>query len=334
MTGTTGRRGDSWFRALAPIAAWVLLAVLMAQRPGWAADADGAADDLRPGAPNASTTSTGPTDPVAPNTPGAGSGADAAREPAPRVRAASTADSSRALLYVPPSRGAVRHTAGAGTRSMPPRTGASSGAPSAIPAPRARVRVLAPRDHVGLTGRASPTLYWHLTAETTTKVELTVVDDDAVEPVVQLSLPGPVSGGLHALDLAALGVELVPGKTYRWFVALVHDPHRRSKDELAEGAILRTGSSQTGAESGSDSDSEAGSGTRSASPPRSAPSARDVPALATPREEALRAAEQGRFYDALAALSSAIDAAPPDAAALRADRAALLVQASVGVEID
>jgi Domain of Unknown Function (DUF928) len=284
-TDDTRRGARSGLRLVAPIAAWILLAIVAADRPA-------RADDAEQPRPDAS---------VAPPA------TDSAQRAAPSDAATSAAAPSPPILYVPPSRGAVRHTAGAGTRSLPPRSSAGNSAPNAPFAPRARVRVLAPRDHVGLTGRASPTLYWHLSADTTTKIELTVVDDDAIEPVVRLSLPGPVSAGLHALDLASLGVELAPEKTYRWFVALVHDPHRRSKDELAEGAILR----------------------------KESPAPANVPsALGSPREEALRAAGEGHFYDALAALSSAIDAAPADAAVLRADRAALLVQASVDVTLD
>ncbi len=187
--------------------AWVLPAALAMSEAGWAANPAEARDGDPKSAPV-----------VAPAPPAPGV------KPASGTAAPVKLDAA-AMLYVPPSRGSARHTAGAGTR------GIGSG--------KTRVAVLAPADHVGLTTSASPTLYWHLSEPTTTRIEITVVDDDAIEPVVGLSLPAPVAAGVHALELESLGVVLSPDKTYRWFVALVHDAHRRSKDELAEGSIER-----------------------------------------------------------------------------------------------
>lgn len=262
--------GKQWARSRAAVMAWALLASFAGSQPGWAA---------KPEPPAASIE---------------GPAAKASSKPAAASEGAVTGESAP-IVYVPPSRGRARHTAGAGTRGT--TVGETSGRP--------RVSVLAPRDHVGLTTSAHPRLYWQLSESSATRIELTVVDDDAIEPLLELSLPGPVEAGIHALDLGALGVELEPDKTYRWFVAVVHDPRRRSRDELAEGAIERiespSATSSTGVESG----------------PR---------ATAELRRESLERAREGLWYDALAILEDAIEHDPSNAG-LRADRASLLAQA-------
>ncbi len=268
-----------WVRSLAPMLAWVLLASFVAGESGWAADAATPAENTK-GAPAKEQAKSAAT----------------SASPAP--------GSSAPMVYVPPSRGRARHTAGAGTR------GVGSGLPSGKP----RVAVLAPLDHVGLTASAHPRLYWQLSEATATRIELTVVDDDAIEPLIELSLPGPVAAGLHALDLGALGVALEPDKTYRWFVAVVHDPRRRSRDELAEGAIERI---------------EVPGAQRAAA---TAGEARGERAAAALRSESLENARAGLWYDAFAVLEDAIERDPSNAG-LRADRASLLAQANLAVEL-
>lgn len=287
-----------WARMLAPIAAWVALAVALSHQPGWAAGAepapaarksDAASPDARAGSPTAAR-------------PGVADPKPAARRPAP-------------ILYVPPSRGHAWRSAGAGTRGVAPSGAASrprsAGAEAAAAVGlRPRVTVLAPRDHVGQTAEPSPTLYWFVSAPTSIPIELTLVDDEAIEPILQLRLPGPVAAGMHALALADLGVALPPDKLHRWFVALVHDPVRRSKDELAEGAIVRVAPT--------------------------VPVASDPPTpTRTPaalREAALRFAAQGLWYDALDALELALEASPGDRD-LAADRQALLDQAKLDLAL-
>jgi hypothetical protein len=303
----TTRQERSSRRCGGSIADWALvvaLAALAASAPGRAAA--GAADvDSKPRDP-AGREATAPGDAATPRaeaTPsGAEPGGSASATRATPGRGATT------IVYVPPSRGQARHTAGAGTRGISPNAGRAGEA-------RPRVAIVAPRDHVGLTTSAAPTLYWHLSAPTTTRIELTVVDDEAIEPVVQVALPGPVAAGLHAIELSKLGVELAPAKTYRWFVALVHDAHRRSKDELAEGAIERVTPDPVGA------------------PSRSSPSALSGPeTVSALHDAARRAAREGYWYDAFADLSVAIERDPSDGG-LVAERRALLEQARVGIAL-
>lgn len=286
MTRTRGRRGGigvfsgagPWARSLAPGLAWAVLACVTAIQPGWAA---------KPGASDARA-----AEATAKQTP-----VPATVTPAPTGATSATAELGERppirppIVYVPPTRGHARHTAGAGTR----------GAPTGMP----RVSVLAPRDHVGLTSSAHPRLYWQLAETTSTRIELTVVDDDAIEPLIEVSLPGPIAAGVHVLDLGALGVELAPDKTYRWFVAVVHDPLRRSRDELAEGAIERIALAVP-----------------TSSPALDASGPRATDAL---RRASLERAREGLWYDALAMLEDALEHDPANAG-LRADRESLLAQ--------
>ncbi len=189
---------------------------------------------------------------------------------------------------VPPTRGSVGARTGGGTRGR---------------AEAPRIAVLAP-DHIGLTTRAQPALAWFLSAETTAPVELTVIADGAVAPLVVKQLPSPQRAGIHVVDLAELGVQLAEGTTYDWYVALVLDPNARDADVVAGGAIAR----------------------RAPTPELVAELAADEPSYRV-------LARHGIWYDAIADLSAAVDAAPsgtPAGHALRAERAALLEQVGVG----
>jgi hypothetical protein len=294
MTSERTRRGEAGKRsgrALVPASIGGLLAALVvslvASAPVWAA---------KPEAPQLEK-ATGEGVPDQNAQPGAGQGRPPAEASAAGAKAAGAAGAP--IVYVPPSRGRARHTAGAGTRG-----------PTQNPP---RVAVLAPRDHVGLTTSAHPRLYWHLSETTATRIELTVVDDEATDPLLELSLPGPVAAGVHALDLGALGIALEPNKTYRWFVAVVHDPLRRSRDELAEGAIERV-AAPTGAKS---------AGAAATDRERKA---------SDRRANALAQARAGFWYDALAGLEEALAEDPTDAG-LRADRTALLAQGDLAFEL-
>jgi len=147
-------------------------------------------------------------------------------EAAPDAVAPAEADADPADLpvYIPPSRGAALARVGAATRGN--RTDLSS------------LQALAP-DHVGLTTRAQPRLYWYLGEASATRLDVTLIDDASAEPLVELVLQPPVQAGLHVLDCAEHGVTLEPGVTYQWFVAFVPEPDRRSHDVISSGAIRR-----------------------------------------------------------------------------------------------
>jgi Domain of Unknown Function (DUF928) len=185
-------------------------------------------------------------------------------------------------VYKPPLRGAP------GGRV----SGASRGRESNPPA----VILLVP-DHTGLTIQEQPTLYWFLSRPTKLPIELTVIEANAVRPIVETRLPPPDRPGIHRINLADHGVRLVPGSTYQWYVALVADPNDRSKDILAGGLIQRVD-----------------------------PSAVRLDAI--PRDPLTAPglyAEAGAWYDAIASISALIERSPGELL-LRSQRAALLEQ--------
>ncbi|MCH2169631.1 DUF928 domain-containing protein [Myxococcota bacterium] len=157
------------------------------------------------------------------------------------------------------------------------------------------LRALGP-EHPGWTSQASPTLYWWLSEDTDLPLELTVADDTSIEPLVEVTLEGPHSAGIHALSLNDTGAELTPEILYRWQVALVTDPKRRSKDVRAGAAVVRHPPSQD-----------------------------DGLETAPIGELAHRYAALGYWYDAFATVSGWLDA-EPEAENLRTSRRALLEQ--------
>ncbi len=194
----------------------------------------------------------------------------------------STADSTP--VYKPPLRGSPGGRVGGGTR------GASLEA-------HVSLSVLVP-DHVGLTLQSQPRLYWFISKKPTQPIEFTLTEKDAVKPLLEARLKPLGKAGIQCIRLADHGVQLRPNVLYKWFVAVITDPDRRSRDIISGGMIEVV----------------------SASPDLSArlnqaPKGRQPFVLA----------EEGLWYDALAGVSERIDAAPKDLS-LRKQRAALLDQ--------
>jgi uncharacterized protein (UPF0335 family) len=156
---------------------------------------------------------------------------------------------------------------------------------------------LAP-DHSGFTTSDQPSLYWFISTATTLPVEITVMDADGIQPIVETKLPEPVTAGVHRIRLSDYNVHLKPGAAYRWFVSVVPDADRRSKDITAGGAIERIEMPE-------------------ALKAKVAQAKKtDLPSIY---------AEAGIWYDTVAVMSDLIDAAPQDQA-LRKQRNALLTQ--------
>jgi len=187
------------------------------------------------------------------------------------------------VAYTPPMRGAPQRRIG----------GSSRGADSALPG----VFVLAP-DHVGLTSAEQPALYWYLTGPTKVRVELTLIDDKQVTPVLELPVAPIAAEGMQRLRLADLKLSLKPEVEYQWTVSLVPDSKERSNDVISGGVIKRV-----------------------AMPAGLAAKLAAAPPAARPR--ILAAA--GLWYDAIGELSTLIEADPGDKA-LREQRAKLLDQ--------
>lgn len=199
----------------------------------------------------------------------------------------STTVATAAPVYKPPLRGAPGGRVGGGTRG----TGRDAAFVLSAMAP----------DHTGLTMSEQPTLYWFISAPTSYPVEITIVDPQATQPLLELTLERGVKAGMHSLRLADHGVRLNPGVVYQWYVAVVPDGSRRSRDILAGGAIERV-----------DPDADAAARIKAAT-------GRDLPAVF---------AGAGLWYDAIASLGELIAAAPDDRAVVE-QRAALLRQAGL-----
>jgi hypothetical protein len=185
-------------------------------------------------------------------------------------------------VYNPPSRGAPGGRIGGGTRG---------GGNIFV------LSVLAP-DHSGFTTSEQPSLYWFISKPTALPIELTVMDSQGIKPLLETKLPSPAEPGIQRVRLADYNVHLAPGAAYRWFVAVVPDADRRSKDILAGGAIERVDLQE------------------------------DVKAKlaqASDKEVPFVYAQAGLWYDALKSISDLIDASPQNQE-LRNERTALLKQ--------
>jgi hypothetical protein len=202
-----------------------------------------------------------------------------------RETASATPSTPSPMVYVPPSRGAPGHRIGGGTRI--------AGQDSC----HARIEALVPESPAGLTVRAHPILQWYLFNKLDCRVDFVLVDRRESRPLVETTLERPMEPGVHQIDLSRVGVQLEPGVEYEWFVAIVHDPERRSRDSVAGGQVIRRAITD-GAEAG-----ESANGANMAS----------------------FYAQQGIWYDALAALTAGIEAQPENSK-LREQRAMLLDQ--------
>jgi len=193
-----------------------------------------------------------------------------------------------AVVYVPPKVGAPRGRVGGGARGG--AQGPSGESPVSLSA-------LAP-DHPGLTVEAQPTLYWYLSRSSNAPVEFTIMTDETTRPLFETQVTDSGQPGVQRVRLADYEVRLEPGVAYRWYVALVPEPARRSRDILAGGVIERV-----------------------APPPDLDAKLSKAQAADAPRIFA----EAGLWYNAIASLSALIEASPRDAA-LKEQRAVLLEQ--------
>ncbi|MGE5842799.1 MAG: DUF928 domain-containing protein [Deltaproteobacteria bacterium] len=218
---------------------------------------------------------------------GQAASADKEKAPAPQRTGEDQKKGSAAgsvPVYKPPLRGSPGGRVGGGTR------GASLEAPVSL-------SVLVP-DHVGLTLQSQPNLYWFISRKPAQPVEFTLMEKDAGKPLVEARLKPLEKAGIQRIPLANYGVQLRRNVLYKWFVALITDPDRRSRDILSGGMIEVV----------------------SPSPDLSAKLSQVAKA-----KQPFLLAEQGLWYDALSGVSEKIDAAPRDLS-VRKQRAALLEQ--------
>jgi len=186
-------------------------------------------------------------------------------------------------VYQPPLRGAPGGRVGGGTRGMGEELIA--------------LLALAP-NHVALTVQEQPVLYWYLSKPAKYPVELTITIEKDTQPLLEKRIPLPSRAGIYPLRLSDFDIRLSTGIPYRWFLALIPDPDRRSRDIVAGAIIERVETPET---------------LRSR-------------LLKASREEFPNIyAESGIWYDAVMAVSNLIDDAPGNPVFHR-QRAALLEQ--------
>ncbi len=125
-------------------------------------------------------------------------------------------------VYQPPLRGAPIGRVAGGTRGLQDK--------------HPFLCVLAP-DHIGLTHKPQPELYWFISEETDAPIELTVIEIQGIRPLLEARLPPPQEAGVQRIDLSDHGINLQHGVQYKWFVSLVPDANRRSRDVIAGGGI-------------------------------------------------------------------------------------------------
>ncbi len=195
------------------------------------------------------------------------------------------------FTYSPPLRGAPASRVGGGSRGVGETT--------------LELSVLAP-DHTGLTTKSQPTLYWYISKPANARLDVTVINDEAIDPILENVVGTPKSAGIQQLDLATAGTKLEPGIEYRWFVSVTPDEEQRSNDVIASGTIQYD-------------------------PPDADLESRI--AKADHQTMASIYAENGVWYDAIDSISRAIQQNPGDAT-LRAQRAALLEQVGLTAAAD
>jgi hypothetical protein len=140
------------------------------------------------------------------------------------VEAKGNSGSLGGFSYRPPMRGAPAARIGGGTRGVGNAT--------------LELVVLAP-DHTGLTTKEQPTLYWYSSEPVPAKLEVTLINDESIDPELEEIVATSGHAGIQSINLAKTGAKLVPGMEYRWFVSVVADPGQRSNDVIASGTIQR-----------------------------------------------------------------------------------------------
>src|SRR5262245_2726380 len=149
---------------------------------------------------------------------------DVQQAPRPGAQPPTATTTAAVPTYQPPLRGAPAGRIGGGTRG--------SGREVFV------LTVLAP-DHNALTVSEQPSLFWFISSATSLPIEVTLRDPLTKQPVLASQLAAPLEPGVHRIRLSDHGVRLETGVSYRWFVTVVPDSNRRSRDILAGGAIER-----------------------------------------------------------------------------------------------
>jgi hypothetical protein len=98
--------------------------------------------------------------------------------------------------------------------------------------------VLAP-EHVGLTTKAQPSLFWYQSKSAKAKFELSISETKSSTPLLELTFDRGPADGIQRVRLAKHNIVLKPDVEYHWSVAMVVDEENRSKDLVASGVVKR-----------------------------------------------------------------------------------------------
>ena len=98
--------------------------------------------------------------------------------------------------------------------------------------------VLAP-EHIGLTLKEQPSLFWFQSELADKNFELTMVERKKPKPVLEVKILDPKNSGIHRLRLTDHKIKLAFNVEYEWTVALIAGPEKRSADVISRGAIKR-----------------------------------------------------------------------------------------------
>jgi len=177
------------------------------------------------------------------------------------------------LVYKPPKTGVPSGREGGGTRG------------NGYHVPLLDVLAPGPNQVIGMTVQEQPNLYWYISEPETFPLMLTVNEEQKVQPLLETELPRPEKPGIYHISMSQYGIQLYPGKIYRWYVSVVRDAEFRSRDIVAGARIQRR-----------------------------VPDQRLLERLANGNvvEDAYINAQEGLWYDAVASISEAIQIYPND----------------------
>ena len=139
-------------------------------------------------------------------------------------KAAASTKSTKKFSYRPPKRGAPAVRIGGGTRG--------------VGSQKLELLVLAP-DHMAITYKKHPTLYWYISESTDAEFELTVTNRVGSKPILEKKLTQHSDVGIQQIDLSKTRTNLIPGIEYRWFISATSKGEQRSSDVVSSGTIMR-----------------------------------------------------------------------------------------------
>jgi len=92
--------------------------------------------------------------------------------------------------------------------------------------------------NVGITSSRKPTLFFYVSSAWPHDIEITLNDENMIDPVLKTNIKGPLKKGIVMVDLEKYGVILNPGVEYEWFATIVTDNNKRYADFFCS-AVLK-----------------------------------------------------------------------------------------------